>query len=157
MKTVQDIMTQEPACGTPESDLSEVAQLMVQHDCGAVPIVENYEARKLVGIITDRDITCRAVARGQEPRTTRVRECMSTDVITVRPETSLEECCTRMEAYKVRRLPVVDQDGRLCGMVAQADIAKCAPEHEAFVLLQRLSQPPGTPPRTPVMPLLETA
>jgi CBS domain-containing protein len=149
-KTVQDIMTREPACCTPENDLYDAAALMVQHDCGAVPIVENTRSRKLVGILTDRDITCRAVARGKDPLTMKVRDCMSTNVVTARPETSIEECCTRMEAYKVRRLPVIDKEGHLCGIVAQADIARTAPEHEAFVLLQRVSQPPGTPPRTAI-------
>lgn len=150
MKRVRDIMTADLACCTPENDLHDVAQLMVRYDCGAVPVVEDYESRRLVGMITDRDITCRAVARGKDPLAMKVQECMSTNIVTARPETSLAECCTRMEAYKVRRLPVVDQEGRLCGMVAQADIARSVPEHEAFTLLQRVSQPPGTPPRVAI-------
>ena len=147
-KTAQDIMTTDTACCTQENDLCDVARLMVQHDCGAVPIVEKANSRKVVGMITDRDIACRAVAKAKDPLAVTARDCMSTVLVTVHPETSLAECCKRMEAYKVRRLPVVDKDGNLCGLVAQADIAKFAPEHEAFVLLQQVSQPPGTPSRT---------
>ena len=137
MKQAKDIMTTNPACCTPENSVEEAAQMMVKHDCGEIPVVESKDDPKPVGVITDRDIACRVVAAGKNPSQTRVRDAMSSPPVTVTPETSIEDCCRVMEENQIRRVPVVDESGRCCGIVSQADIAKAAPtEHTAEVLKQ---------------------
>jgi CBS domain-containing protein len=113
---------------------------MEEQDCGSLPVVDA-RTGKLVGIVTDRDIVCRAVARGKDPRTTHARECMSDALATVRPDSELEECCQLMESEQVRRVPVVDHAGKCCGIVAQADIARRAPENKSAEVLKTVSQP----------------
>lgn len=89
---VKDLMTQDPACCTPDTNLQEVAQMMVEQDCGCIPVVESQETLKPVGVVTDRDITCRTVAQGRNPLEMTAGECMSGPVLTVTPETSLGYC-----------------------------------------------------------------
>jgi CBS domain-containing protein len=136
---VREIMTKEPACCTPDSKLQEVARLMVEHDCGAVPVVESRRSKKPVGVITDRDITCRAVrSSGLLPAAT-AGELMTTPVTTVTPGVDLDECVRLMEERQVRRVPVVDEKGHCCGIVAQADVARRASEHETAELVRDIS------------------
>lgn len=139
--TVKDVMTKDPACCTAETSLVDVARLMVENDCGSSPVVENEETMKLVGIITDRDITCRSVAWGKNPLELTVKECMTTPCISVTPETSLEECCQLMERHQLRRITVVDSGGACCGIVAQADIAKHASSQDTATVVRQVSQP----------------
>ena len=136
---VEKIMTADPACCAPEDELRAIAQLMVERDCGEIPICDG--GRKPIGVVTDRDITCRIVAKGKNPLDMKARDCMSSPVITVRPETEIEEASRLMEQYQLRRLPVVGDDGRICGMVAQADLAKKAPSQIAMEVVQRVSEP----------------
>ncbi|MEX2120697.1 MAG: CBS domain-containing protein [Pirellulales bacterium] len=140
---VKKIMAADPACCTPDSTLQQAARLMVEHDCGAIPVIERNDHRKPVGIITDRDITCRAVAMGKNPLEMRVADCMSPSVVTVSPEASLEECCDLMEREKIRRILVVDDDGCCCGIVAQADVALHAGKGQTAEVVREVSQPAG--------------
>ena len=137
---VQEIMTSNPACCTPEMDLQQVARMMAECNCGAIPVVDDEQSKHLVGIITDRDITCRAVAQGQNPFAATVGDCMTSPVFTVNPDTDLMDCIQVMEAHQVRLVPVQDTNGCCCGMVAQADIARYAPEQEAGTLIKEISQ-----------------
>ncbi len=131
---VREIMTNQVVCCTPDTGLQEVAQMMVQHDCGAIPVVESQDNPVPVGMITDRDICCRSVAEGKNPLELQAKDCMTDHCATVTPETSLEECCQVLEDHQIRRAPVVDEQGRCCGVVAQADIALTAPEATAEVV-----------------------
>jgi CBS domain-containing protein len=140
MKQAKDVMTTNPACCTPENSVEEAAQMMVKNDCGEIPVVESKENPKPIGVITDRDITCRVVATGKSPRQTRVRDAMSTPAVTVKPETSIEDCCSLLEKNQIRRVPVVDQAGRCCGIVSQADIAKTAPMEKTAEVLKQVSE-----------------
>lgn len=140
MKT-KDIMTHHPICCLPETSLQTVARLMLENNCGAIPIVENKASLKLIGIITDRDITCRAVANGYDLQKSRAGEFMSSPVATVTPETDLESCCSIMEEHQVRRIPVVDEKGSCCGIVTQAQIARKAPESLTGELVREVSKP----------------
>jgi CBS domain-containing protein len=141
MKQAKDIMSTNPACCTPEHNVQQAAEVMVKHDCGEIPVVENEENMKPVGVITDRDIACRVVATGKTPKQTRVRDAMSSPPVTVTPKTSIEECCRIMEENQIRRVPVVDQSGRCCGIVSQADIAKTAPTKQTAEVLKQVSEP----------------
>ena len=138
---VKEIMTADPACCIPEAGLQEVAQMMVDHDCGEIPVVVNKETRLPIGVITDRDIVCRTVARGLNPLDLTVAECMSKPCLTVTPDMSLEECSRIMEENQIRRVPVVDADGSCCGIVALADIALHAKKSLAGEVVKEISEP----------------
>lgn len=138
---VSDIMTDHPAWCTPDANLRHVASLMLEKDCGEIPVLESKDSHKPVGVITDRDITCRAVAQNKDPLGTKAEEIMTKTVISVTPDTTLEECCDIMEENQIRRLPVVDQNGDICGMVAQADVVRNTPEEKAAEVLRFISQP----------------
>src|SRR2546430_2519317 len=121
---IREIMTADPMCCAPDTSLREVARLMAECDCGEIPVADSWETMRPVGVVTDRDITVRAVAKGRNPLELTAGECMTTPAVTIRPDTTVEECCAIMERHQVRRVPVVDQSGKCCGMVSQADIAK---------------------------------
>src|SRR5207245_9098653 len=120
---VKEVMTADPACRISETALQEVAQMMVDHDCGEIPVVDNKETKLPIGVITDRDIVCRTVARALNPLDLTVADCMTKPCVTVTPDVSVEECRRILEEDKIRRVPVVDADGSCCGIVALADIA----------------------------------
>lgn len=138
---VKEIMTANPACCTPETGLQEVAQMMIDHDCGEVPVVADKQNRIPVGVITDRDIVCRAIAKGLNPLELKVADCMSNPCVTVPSDMALEECCKILEANQVRRVPVVDAAGSCCGIVALADIALHAKRSAAVEVLKEVSEP----------------
>jgi CBS domain-containing protein len=138
---VKEFMTANPACCTPDASLEKVARMMMEKDCGEIPVIESEDTRRLVGVITDRDIVCRTLAKGQNPLEMKAEDAMTPMVVSVTAETSLGECCDLMEENQVRRLPVVDQHGSICGMVAQADIARNTPEEKAAEVLRFISQP----------------
>ena len=123
MKKPEEIMTQNPACLTPEDTVAQAAQIMKRENVGPVPIVENNQTRVLVGIITDRDIVVKAIADNRPPESTKIREVMTPNPICAFPDDDLEDVLDRMESNQVRRIPVVDRDNRLIGIIAQADIA----------------------------------
>jgi CBS domain-containing protein len=143
---VKDIMTDTVAFCLPNTGLRDVARLMVEHDCGAVPVVEKLGTKVPVGIVTDRDITCKAVGQGKNPLDLRADDVMSSGCVTVTPDTSLEDCCREMEENQIRRVIVVDRSGACCGIVAQADIALGAPEHETAEVVKKVSGPSTTAP-----------
>lgn len=138
---VKDVMTANPACCTSETALQEVAQMMVDHDCGEIPVVENKKTNLPIGVITDRDIVCRTVARRLNPLDLTVADCMSRPCVTVTPDMSVEECSRIMEENKIRRVPVVDADGSCCGIVALADIALYAKRSVTAEVVKEVSEP----------------
>jgi len=138
---VKDVMTPNPACCTPDTSLREVAEMFVDHDCGAIPVVESRESMTPVGIVTDRDIACRAIAKGLNALELTARACMSSPDVTVREDQSLDECIEAMEQNHVRRLVVVDEFGRCCGIVSQADIALHGPRKKTAEVVRELSEP----------------
>jgi CBS domain-containing protein len=137
---VKDVMTPDPACCTPDSTLRRAAEMMVEYDCGEIPVVMNVASMLPVGVITDRDITCRTVARGLNPLTMKVADCMTTPCVTVMLDTSLEECCRIMEENQIRRVPVVDAAGDCCGIVALADIARHAAKRDTAEVVKEVSE-----------------
>lgn len=134
---VREIMSEGPACCASATSLKDAAKLMADNDCGEIPVVD--EQRRPIGVLTDRDIACRGVAQGKGPDTP-AHAVMSKPVVTVTPETTLEDCCETLAQNQIRRVPVVDQSGACCGMVSQADIAQRAPEHETAQFVRTVSQ-----------------
>jgi CBS domain-containing protein len=141
---VRDIMSMNVACCSPETSLPEVARMMVDNDCGEIPVVN--ASRVPIGVVTDRDITCRAVAEGKNPLLMEAGDCMTAPCVTVTPDTSLEECCETLERNRIRRVPVVDETGACCGMVSQADIARNAPKTETADVVKKVSEPSRSTP-----------
>jgi CBS domain-containing protein len=142
MKTkIKALMTENPRSCTPEASLQEAARMMAECDCGAIPVVQGDGARRVIGIITDRDVACRAVAQGKDPSQTKVSECMSRGLATVNEEDSIKDCCEAMEKAQVRRLLVLDIDGELCGIVSQADIALHLSKNKIAEVVKEVSQP----------------
>ena len=142
---VKEIMTASPACCTPSTPLRDVARAMVEHDCGEIPIVRSDTDGTLVGVVTDRDIVCRMVAIGRNPLEATAESCMSTPVVAVRESTPVEECARIMEDSQIRRVPVVNGGGMVCGIVSQADIAKNASRRITADLVKDVSQPADAP------------
>lgn len=137
--TVASVMTEAPVCCTPKSTLVEVARMMVEHDCGQIPVVENMATRKLSGVVTDRDITTRIVAAGLNSSEAYVSDCMSSPCHTVTAETSLKDCCDLMEANKIRRVPVVNVANEVIGIVSLADIARNASDSATVAVVKEVS------------------
>src|SRR5207247_1901413 len=106
MANVRDIMTPDPICCTADDDLRACAQMMVDSDCGSIPVVDDQAGRRLVGIITDRDITCRCVAQGRNPLELKVRDCMTSPVDSIYDDASLDEVVNLMQVKAIRRVPV---------------------------------------------------
>lgn len=140
MIQITEIMTEDPTCCTPDSSLEEVAKMMADEDCGSIPVVDNKGSMKPIGTITDRDIVCRTVAQGLNPLTLKVSDAMSQPVITVSYDSDLDEACRLMEQHQIRRVPVVNNQGILCGIVSQADIAEAASGDEAGELVKEVSK-----------------
>src|SRR4051812_44022842 len=135
---VNEIMTDKPACCTTGTKLSDVARMMVENDCGAIPVVDGMDGKHPVGVVTDRDIVCRLVAQGRDPSRATAGECMTTDLITITPDADVDECARQMEDRQVRRILVTDGDC-LCGIVAQADLAKKAGKKRTGEVVQGVS------------------
>jgi CBS domain-containing protein len=136
-KTVSEAMTTNPRTIEPSTTIVDAARIMRDEDVGSIPIVEGDQ---LWGTITDRDITIRAVAEGRDAQSTTVGEIASRDLVTIDPQQDLDEALRLMAQHQVRRLPVVEEDGRLVGIVAQADIAQIGDDARTGETVQQISQ-----------------
>jgi len=136
-------MTQRPRAVTPQTPLNEVAEVMESDDVGAVPLVEG---DRLVGIVTDRDIVVRAIAKGKDPRGMPAAEVSSRELLTVSPEDNLSDALALMAQYQVRRLAVTAKDDdRLVGMISQADIALQGKDKDTGQVVEGISRQPQGP------------
>ena len=143
MAVCGEVMTRELACCQTTDSLVRVAQLMKSEDVGAVPVIDS-AAKKLVGMVTDRDIVVKGLAAGRSPEDATVREVMTTDVVTCREDEDVSEAVSRMADRKVRRIPVVDRNGMLQGIIAQADIATRVHRDKTTGELVEAISAPGT-------------
>ena len=136
-KSVRDLMTDKVSSIDADKTVEDAAKMMKDEDVGLVPIVEG---DRLIGTLTDRDIAIRVVAEGRDPSSTTVREVASTDLVTVDPQQDLDEALRLMAQHQVRRLPVVEEDGRLVGIVAQADVARDGDDSQTGQVVEQISQ-----------------
>jgi CBS domain-containing protein len=136
-KSVQEAMTNNPCAIDADKPVAYAAKMMKQEDVGLAPIVEG---DRLVGTVTDRDIVTRVIAEGRDPQSTSVREIASTDLVTIDPQQGLDEALRLMAQHQVRRLPVVEEDGRLVGVVAQADVAEHGSTSETGRMVEEISE-----------------
>ena len=123
MKKCSDVMTKNPVCCLPSDTVSRVAELMKSKDIGPIPIIDSEQTKKLVGILTDRDLALKIVADGRNPKSTKADEVMTREVVTCRAEDDLQNALDEMSEHKLRRIPVIDNNSRLVGIIAQADVA----------------------------------
>jgi len=136
-ESIRDLMTTNPRSLESSSTVVEAARLMRDEDAGLVPVCEG---DKLVGTVTDRDIAVRVVAEGKPPESITVGEIASRELVTIDPQQELDEALRLMARHQVRRLPVVEEDGKLVGIVAQADIARNASDAQTGDLVEDISK-----------------
>ena len=117
---IQQVMTRHPRVCRASATLHDAARLMLEEDVGEIPVVD--ESRQVLGVITDRDIVVRCVAAGINPQDASVDSCMTAPALTITDTATLEDCAELMAGQQIRRVPVVDADGVICGIVAQADL-----------------------------------
>lgn len=122
-KKCGDIMTRDVACCVPQDSVEHAARMMRNEDVGPIPVVENNQSKRLVGIVTDRDLAIKVIAEGRDPKSTRVGDIMTSDPVTCREDDSAKDAMEAMSSHQVRRIPIVDADKRILGIVSQADIA----------------------------------
>jgi CBS domain-containing protein len=136
MGRIRELMTVKPRTVKTGDSIVDAAKLMRGEDAGIAPIVEG---ERLVGVLTDRDIAIRVVAEGKDPATTKVEEVASRELVTLDPDQDLDEALRLMAQHRVRRLPVVEQDGKLVGIVAQADVARHADAKRTGEVVEEIS------------------
>jgi CBS domain-containing protein len=138
---VDNVMTRNPTCCVPSDSIIAVAQNMLDRGIGAIPVVSDQNSRKLIGIITDRDIVTRVVAQSANLRRVRAEDVMTKYPLHCRPDEPLSRCEEIMQREQVRRVPVIDSNERCVGIVAQADIARHAGAESVKKTLQAISEP----------------
>jgi CBS domain-containing protein len=136
---VSEVMTRDVETVRPDQPVQEAASFMLQADAGSIPVIDG---GRLIGMITDRDIAVRGVAKGYGPETP-VRELMTDDLVVVRIDDNVDDAASKMSDAQVRRLPVIDQDERLCGIVSLGDLSRESDDECATEALQGVSQPGG--------------
>ena len=139
---VHEVMSDSPRCVTPDTPISEAAGLMESEDIGSLPVLDG---EQLAGMVTDRDIVVRAIPKGKDPRGMPVREVASRELVTVHADDDLSDALKLMASRQVRRLPVVDENNRLVGVLAQADIAANAKEKDVGEMIEEISKSPTGP------------
>ena len=137
-KLARDVMTPDPVCCRPHTSVDEVARLMIDGDFGEIPVID--AADHPIGVVTDRDIVRRIVAQGKNPIGYTAEACITQPVVTVPSDARLEDVVSMMERHQIRRVPVVDDQGRCAGIISQADVARQAPPQEVAELLREVSR-----------------
>ena len=118
-----EVMTKNPLCCLPNDGVTKAAQLMKSENIGSIPVIENDQTKKLVGIVTDRDLTLKIIADGFDANSTKVDAVMTRNVVTCRADDNSQKALDAMSKYQLRRIPVVDDDNNIVGIIAQADMA----------------------------------
>jgi CBS domain-containing protein len=142
MAKCSDVMTPDPTCCEPGDSIGRAAGIMKSQDVGSVPVVDSHEDKKLVGIVTDRDIVVKVVADGKEVERATVRDAMTANPASCRESDEVDKAVELMRDRQVRRMPIVDGQGRLRGIIAQADVATRIHEDETTgELVEAISEP----------------
>jgi CBS domain-containing protein len=123
MKKCNEVMTKDPVCCLPDDTVAKAAQLMQRDNIGSIPVIENNQTQKLVGIVTDRDLVLKIIAKGQDAKSTKVEAVMTHQVVTCHAEDDLQKALDAMAEHQLRRIPIVDTNHKIIGIIAQADVA----------------------------------
>jgi predicted transcriptional regulator len=141
---IREVMSRNPACCTPSDSAQHVAKMLCDQNVGSLPVVADQESRTLVGMITDRDLCCSVLGRGLDCKTTKVQEFMTQPAVSCRDGENVERCERLMQEHQVRRVPIVDGNNCVIGIVAQADLAlKEKPEkvHKTVAEISKAERP----------------
>jgi len=142
MKKCNEVMTKTPACCLPTDSVSNAAQLMKKENVGSIPVIENEQTKKLLGIVTDRDLAVQVVAKGLDAKLTKVADVMTHKVITCRTDEDIQKAVDAMSEHQLRRIPVVDNDHKIVGIISQADVATRADRPDEIAeMVKEISQP----------------
>jgi CBS domain-containing protein len=140
MPTVESLMSPDPVCCTADEAVVECARLMDRENLGMIPVVESIDTRKLIGVVTDRDLCIGIVAAARDANEVTVEECMTDELYTVRPSDDLSRALSLMQHHQVRRLPVIDDAGCVVGVLAQADVSLVASPSEVKETVSQISR-----------------
>ena len=144
MKKCNEIMTKNPVYCLPNDSVTKVAELMKSENIGSIPVVENGQSQKLVGIVTDRDLALKIIAEGRDAKSTKVEAVMTHKVVTCHADDDLQKALDAMAEHQLRRIPVVDNGNRIVGIIAQADVATRAGQPEKTAeMVKEVSQANG--------------
>ena len=144
MKKCNEVMTKDPVCCLPNDSAAKAAELMQSGNIGSIPVIENVQNQKLVGIVTDRDLALKIVAEGRDPKSTRVEAVMTHKVVTCRANDDLQKALDAMAEHQLRRIPVVDNENKIVGIIAQADVATRIDQPEKTAeMVKEISQANG--------------
>jgi CBS domain-containing protein len=138
---IREAMTPNPVCCVPTDTAQKVAQILRDQNVGALPVVADKQSLKLIGMITDRDICCSIVAEGLDPKTTTIVNYVSSDLVTCRDGENLDNCQQAMQERQIRRIPIVDGEGRCVGIVSQADLALKDKPEKVSKTVSEISKP----------------
>jgi CBS domain-containing protein len=147
---VKQVMTKDPSCCVPSDTAQKAASIMREQDTGVIPVIENEQSQRVVGVVTDRDLCMNVVAEGRDPRTVRVEECMTTVVVACAPNDSMAKATELMKQNQIRRVPVVDEQRTLIGIVSLADVVergevKATEVHETLKTISAPTRHPSKP------------
>ncbi|MDX6406535.1 MAG: hypothetical protein QOH70_3990 [Blastocatellia bacterium] len=119
----REVMTDNPVCCLPNDSVSQAARVMRRERIGPVPVVGDERTREIIGIVTDRDLAIKVVAESRDPNRTTVGDVMTHTIVVCREDDDVSTAIAAMEEYQIRRIPVIDQGGRIVGIISQADVA----------------------------------
>ena len=139
-------MTRDPVCCLTTDSAQQVAGILHKQNVGSIPVVSDEASRKLIGIITDRDLCCSVVAKGLDPKSTPIEQFLSRNPATCRESEALDQCERLMQSRQVRRIPIVDEDGRVIGIVSQADLALNDEPEKVAKMVAEISKPQSSAP-----------
>jgi CBS domain-containing protein len=142
MKKCSDVMTKDPSCCLATDTVTKAAQWMRDEKVGSIPVIENDKTKKLIGIVTDRDLTLEVIANGRDAKTTKVSDVMTQELITCNADDDVQNAVDAMAENQLRRIPVVDADQKIVGIISQADVATRIDEpQETAKMVKEISQP----------------
>jgi len=140
----EELMTPNPVCVMPHEMVDQAARLMQREDVGSLPVVDGEQSQRLVGIVTDRDLAMRVVAEGREPRSTPVEQAMSREMVTVHTDDDIRKALDKMAEHQLRRIPVIDRQQKVVGIIAQADVAmRLNKDRKTADVIKDISEPDG--------------
>ena len=142
MKKCSDVMTKNPDCCLPTDSVSAVAQRMKKGNVGSIPVIESEQTRKLIGIVTDRDLALQVVADARDVKSTKAADVMTRAMITCRVDDDIQKALDAMAEHQLRRMPVVDKDNNIVGIISQADVAMRVDQpQETAAMVKEISKP----------------
>lgn len=138
---VREVKTANPLCCLATDTAQKVAQTLRKKHIGSLPVIRDQSSLQLIGMITDRDLCCSVIADGLDPKSTTIENFISTDLVTCRDDDGLDQCERAMQEHQLRRIPVVDDQGRCIGIVSQADLALKGPPDKVSRTVAEISKP----------------